>query len=211
MTPPKINEVTHDNVRHRLLDLVAATCEAQPTMRVMLSSREPTYQRWMSGFTHARLGPFDQAQISQWSSLYLTPRLEPNRWRVFLNHLSDEPDVAGLVRNPLLLSIVAYMYAREHVVPENKALILERCLSALLKDWDAVRGVVRWVESPAMSRQMRSALMDMSFTAASNSRDHFVIDDLTRRAERLVGFRSEPIAILNACTSAGVIQETAER
>ncbi|MEH1028552.1 NACHT domain-containing protein [Micromonospora profundi] len=200
-----LDEIPNDDTRAQVLELVNATCVASPTIRVMLSTREPTYRKRLSGFTHARLDPFDQARISQWSFQYLTTRATPDAWRIFLGHLSDVPDIAKLATNPLLLSIIAHLYAREHVVPENKALVLERCLEALLQDWDAVRGVQRWPDSPAMTRQMRAALMDMSVTAALRHRDYFRIDDLDRRSQELVGFRSSPTTILNACTAAGIV------
>ncbi len=189
--------------RQRILEFVRSLCDVAPTVRVIISTREPAYDWTMEDFTHVRLEPFDRPRVLQWSLQYFARNGHEASWRSFIHHLSDVPDVYELATNPLLLTLITSLYARDRVVPENKALVFERCFEALLQDWDAARGVQRWPDSRAMHRQMRLALGDLSFVATSDNRDAFFsAADLARRSEKFVGLRSSPDAILAACAEA---------
>lgn len=204
-----LDEVPHDSTRRRILAFVSATCAVQPTIRVLLTTRATGYQERLPGFAHARIDPFGPEQVALWLRRFLTPRTGPAEWRTLLGLIAEEPGVAELATNPLLLSIIANAYTRTRTVGRRRADIYEGCAEALINGWDTVRGVRREPDAPDMARQMRSALAEMAFTAIFRHRTHFTTADLVRRSKEVTGFTSRPEEVLGACVSAGVLVEQA--
>jgi hypothetical protein len=205
-----LDEVPSAGARRQVLDYVTRLCLTLPTVRVVLSTRELSYEQHLPDFAHVRLEPFNESQIAKWSLQYIARHRPRHDWAAFIDHLSQTPDVAALATNPLLLSLIASLFVRDRVLPENKALVLERCFEALLQDWDAARGVLRWPDSPAMHRQIRLALSALSYAAIEEGTEEFAEADLNRQTERLVGLRSSSLTILNACTTSGLTERRGE-
>jgi len=51
--------------------------------------------------------------------------------------IQNDPHLRGLAKNPLILTIIAYLYSLpKYRLPENRALFYEVCCRALLEEWD---------------------------------------------------------------------------
>lgn len=181
-----LDELAADEVRLRVIDEVEGICKVAPNIRIVVSTREAAYPRTLTGFTHVRIQPFDQRQIRHWTRNYFMrthAKLGRVQWRQFNDQLSAQPDILQMARNPLFLSIAAFLFDRYGVTPTHRATLFERYLVAILEQWDAVRGITR--EGQAQLLDLRALLVGLeehrlSGLSVSQSRDHVEGEHLAR-------------------------------
>jgi adenylate kinase family enzyme len=96
-----------------------------------------------SQFTYVELAEFSSAQATTFTKKWFQhkPRLRTSFWRDL-----DESGNVGLLeitRNPLLLTLLCLNYEATQNFPQRRVEIYEEALDALLKTWDAERGIIR--------------------------------------------------------------------
>jgi hypothetical protein len=94
-------------------------------------------------FTYVELAEFSNSQAKEFTKKWFQnkTRLKSSFWRDL-----DDSGNAGLLemtRNPLLLTLLCLNYEATQSFPSRRVEIYEEALDALLKTWDAERGIVR--------------------------------------------------------------------
>ena len=94
-------------------------------------------------FTYVELADFTNSQAKEFTQKWFRykPRYRASFWRDL-----DDSGNAGLMemtRNPLLLTLLCLNYEVTQSFPSRHVEIYEEALDALLKTWDAERGIIR--------------------------------------------------------------------
>lgn len=94
-------------------------------------------------FTYVELADFSNSQAKEFTQKWFRhkPRYKTSFWRDL-----DDSGNAGLMemtRNPLLLTLLCLNYEVTQSFPSRHVEIYEEALDALLKTWDAERGIIR--------------------------------------------------------------------
>ncbi len=81
----------------------------------------------MSDFTPAAIRQF----LKQWD--FPPPKTSDE----LIDTIESQPHIAGLARSPLMLTIIAFLYAQpKYHLPQNRAEFYDICSRALLEEWD---------------------------------------------------------------------------
>jgi hypothetical protein len=207
-----LDEVVDVGDRTLALTRIAELCSELPDVRVVVSSRQSDYLALappgageLPGFRHVRLMPFTDSQVAEWMLQYVSRIGSPEHWRFFVALLREDPEVAQLLRNPMLLSLASVMFVRESSPPTDHAALIGRCVEALLRDWDAARGINRWSALRMNTRHITVGLSEISAQLCRSSRTVFSVDDVNMWATDYVGMRAPTLVFLAACETAGLV------
>jgi predicted NACHT family NTPase len=134
----EINSVDRPDVVKRLRDFL----DTYERCRVVLTCRTQVYQGEFDALVDRTLEvvEFSDRQIRQ----FLTPwkaSLPPEKSvEQLLQTLRDRPRIVELARNPLLLTIIAYLYAdTPFVLPHSRAEFYQQSTNILLEIWDQAK------------------------------------------------------------------------
>lgn len=200
-----LDEVAAPDDRRRVLERIRELCVAAPRLRVVLTSREPSYDGGLDDFMHVRLKGFSDIQITQWSSQYFGEVDEGRRWRVFVHAVRNDPVLEELVRNPLMLGLATSLYGRYPDDANDRVELYSRCVDALVHDWDAARGIGRFPHSSVTPRQITALLGAVSATMLVDDRREFTAEDVYRLIGGTSGYRATPTMLINACHQSGLV------
>ena len=106
------------------------------TPRVLMTSRGAGYTSSpITGAQELELIAFEQNQIKQFARVWFDS--EPDSSERFLALLEEFPQIRGLARIPLMLSLLSRMFTskRTKAFPQTRCEIYEQCLRGLLQDW----------------------------------------------------------------------------
>lgn len=200
-----LDEIASQDERRALLEGIRTLCAQAPSIRIIVTSREYSYNGELAEFTHLRIEPFTIDRIGYWYLLSTgRPPTDSSRSRVFAALLRDA-SLRDLCGNPLMLAVVAEADARNWVTDGEKAPLLGRCVEMLTENWDATRGVVRWGTGTVTPRQMKTSLADLSCMLVLQDRADFTVGDFEGLVASNVGIHDSPVELLNACHASGLI------
>jgi hypothetical protein len=200
-----LDEIASKDERMALLEGIRTLCAQAPSIRIIVTSREYSYNGELAEFTHLRIEPFTIDRIGYWYLLSTgTAPTDSSRSRVFAALLRDA-SLRDLCGNPLMLAVVAEADARNWVTDGEKAPLLGRCVEMLTENWDATRGVVRWGTGTVTPRQMKTSLADLSCMLVLQDRADFTVGDFEGLVASNVGIHDSPVELLNACHASGLI------
>ena len=104
---------------------------------VILSCRTAAWHNQLKDLNcvELKMEPFTPAAIRQFVRLWgFNP---PKSAAELIAVIESQPHVGNLARNPLMLTIVAFLYSQpRYRLPENRAQFYEVCSRALLEEWD---------------------------------------------------------------------------
>lgn len=200
-----LDEIASEDERGALLEGIRTLCDQAPSIRIIVTSREYSYNGELAEFTHLRIEPFSIDRIGHWYLLSTgTAPTDGSRARVFAALLRDA-SLRDLCGNPLMLAIVIEADARNWVTDGEKAPLLGRCVEMLTENWDATRGVVRWGTGTVTPRQMKTSLADLSCRLIQQDRADFTVGDFEGLVASNVGIHDSPVELLKACHATGLI------
>ncbi|MCP4529658.1 MAG: SUMF1/EgtB/PvdO family nonheme iron enzyme, partial [Delftia sp.] len=132
--------------RRMVLQAVGDLARRFSKARYLVTCRQASYvSPWtLRGFEVAPLAEFDQARRDRFCALWyaeLARRGQLEAQHVAgkvagLQEATRRPDLARLAGNPLLLTVMALVHAREPELPEARALLYEKCVDVLLWLWE---------------------------------------------------------------------------
>lgn len=132
--PQKGEQTRRDKVVRRLRDLL----RTQTPCRVVITCRSAVYNGELNADVdeNLQLAEFSDNQIQRFLRSWV-PFMRPQKSiDQLLRTLRDRPRIMALARNPLLLSIIAYLYTdTEHVLPHSRAEFYELSTEFLLSEW----------------------------------------------------------------------------
>ncbi|MBK8455149.1 MAG: SUMF1/EgtB/PvdO family nonheme iron enzyme [Thiofilum sp.] len=134
--------------RKRLLSCLAAFVKAFSGNRFLVTCRPYAYAKpeWkLAGFAETHLAPFNQGQmirfIQRWygSARDYQGETASQRADKLQSAVLGRPALTRLAERPLLLSLIAYLHANRHELPERRADLYERLLELLIDEWEKAR------------------------------------------------------------------------
>ncbi len=109
----------------------------QYLMTCRIAAREYTFEK----FTEVEIADFDWSQITLFSRNWF--KTKPVKPDTFLNRLEKDKPIQELASSPLLLTLLCLAFEESGDFPGNRAGLYKEGLDALLKKWDARRGIQR--------------------------------------------------------------------
>jgi formylglycine-generating enzyme required for sulfatase activity len=147
-----LDEVPEESVewpispRRLVLETVADFSRHFPRARYLVTCRQASYvPPWtLREFEEAPLAEFDEAKRDRFCELWyaeLARRGQLDAHQVSakvvgLQRAIRRPDLARMAGNPLLLTVMALVHAREPELPEARALLYDKCVDVLLWLWE---------------------------------------------------------------------------
>lgn len=109
----------------------------QYVMTCRIAAKEYTFEK----FTEVEIADFDWQQITTFAHNWFKEK--PVKPETFLTRLEKVEPIKELVSNPLLLTLLCISFEELGDFPSNRKELYEEGLDALLKKWDAKRGIQR--------------------------------------------------------------------
>jgi len=109
----------------------------QYLMTCRIAAKEYTFEQ----FNEVEIADFDWSQITIFSrNWFKTKAIKPE---TFLSRLEQDKPIQELASSPLLLTLLCLAFEESGDFPSNRAGLYKEGLDALLKKWDAKRGIRR--------------------------------------------------------------------
>lgn len=150
----EIGDVSH---RNRVARIIESIVKRYPKVRVLVSSRISGYvgsSRLSTNFAIVKVAGFTATQneefIRSWfrnvsrskSENELTAsELSDNDLTRFINLLHSNPKLREFVRNPLLLTVIAFVFGENSYLPNRRSDLYEEAIDILLVQWDESKGL----------------------------------------------------------------------
>ncbi|OUC12238.1 MAG: hypothetical protein B0A82_23590, partial [Alkalinema sp. CACIAM 70d] len=141
-----LDEVIDEAIRSKLVDKIECALEPSPHNAVVITSRPWGYQRSYfrtESFPHFELSPFNDKQVKEFIKKWYESRHEnesnedAQEMIANLNEsLKNNDRVRELVKNPLLLTIVALTHRFQDDLPKRRHDLYNKAVNTLLKSWD---------------------------------------------------------------------------
>ncbi|MEN6441239.1 MAG: HEAT repeat domain-containing protein [Syntrophobacter sp.] len=179
---------------------------------VICTSRIVGYSEgFLAGAKHMEIVPFRTQQIELYVKTWFRNAASQIEDRTkcpdgLIKELRVRPQVAGLVQNPLLLSLICSLYQHEKIVlPAKRAKVYEMAVSFILDEWACRRKrPPRWALEPKLL-----LLEDLAYRFSCAGRQIFSRDDLYEKVNRYLQDPNSPTDFLNE-KAAGIVEELAE-
>ncbi|MGB5970291.1 MAG: NACHT domain-containing NTPase [Spirulinaceae cyanobacterium] len=118
-------------------DFSANFSRNQYLLTCRIAAREYTFEQ----FTEVEIADFDWEQITIFATNWFQHKqVKPES---FLSRLEKDEPIQELATNPLLLTLLCLVFEESGDFPGNRAGLYKEGLDALLKKWDAKRGIQR--------------------------------------------------------------------
>ena len=137
-----LDEVARD-ARPRVVRQIKDLLQAHPEVRAIITCRSAVYDGEFDDMAQQRLGiaEFSDQQIQRFLGSWQAQMHPDKSPEHLLRNLRERPHIMGLARNPLLLTIIAYLYTdTPFVLPHSRTAFYDKALAVLLEQWDAARG-----------------------------------------------------------------------
>ena len=92
-------------------------------------------------FTEVEVADFNESQIAAFAIKWF--KHKSISVEIFLKHLNQNPRIKEMAVSPLLLTIVSLAFEESGDCPSNRSELYKEGIDALLKKWDAKRGIQR--------------------------------------------------------------------
>jgi hypothetical protein len=133
-----LDEVASD-ARGRVVRHIKDLLQAHPQVQAVITCRTAVYDDEFADLVeqHLEIAPFSDQQIQRFLSAW-QPQMSPSKSvEHLLRNLRERPHIMGLARNPLLLTIIAYLYTdTPFVLPHSRTAFYDKALAVLLEQWD---------------------------------------------------------------------------
>lgn len=151
-----LDEVSYSE-RGRVVNAIKDLLADHPECPVVITCRHAVYQNEFFDVVDETLlvKEFADVQIRQFLNAWAPDMPTDKSVDQLLGTLQDRPRLNDLARNPLLLTIIAYLYAdTPHVLPHSRAEFYELATDVLLRQWHQERNHYQLKEKHAVLRHL---------------------------------------------------------
>ncbi|MGD2087313.1 MAG: HEAT repeat domain-containing protein [Candidatus Aminicenantes bacterium] len=130
-----ITRKNQEEVSHEIFAFI----EKYHECKIVVTARTPGYHGELLGFTRFEMMGFDNNQVKE----FINKRFagSPGKAEAMFQLLKDNEDIQNLVKNPLILSIIACRCEENNEVLHKRADIYKRIIEVLLGEWDAHKNI----------------------------------------------------------------------
>lgn len=148
-----LDEIVNSDYIERVLFDLEVFCQQHPNTRVILTTR-PKGWRQITGFFHCEIQPFSEEQISrfakQWSAALGEDLQVSQNSDELVRSLVQHPDVLELAKNPLFLTLLAFLHRQGYRLPTRRVELYDAIAKMMIESWDRARSL-----SHTFARQFR--------------------------------------------------------
>lgn len=138
-----LDEVARD-ARPRIVRQIKDLLQAHPKVRAIITCRTNVDNGEFDALVEQRLeiADFSDQQIQRFLASWQAQMPPDKSPKHLLRNLRERPHIMGLARNPLLLTIIAYLYTdTPFVLPHSRTAFYDKALAVLLEQSDQAKGI----------------------------------------------------------------------
>ncbi|ELS31344.1 MULTISPECIES: NACHT C-terminal helical domain 2-containing protein [Pseudanabaena] len=159
-----IDQFSRDWLKNRF----AITCR--------IAAREYQFEK----FTEVEVADFDDGQIETFVNNWFRER-DASKAERMLERLEDNESVKELATNPLLLTLLCWVFGEGNDFPPKRSELYKEGLEVLMKKWDAKRNIEREMIYQHLSPQNKEDMLgQIAFNTFVNGEYFFRQEDLQR-------------------------------
>ena len=155
----------------RVLREIREFAEKYSENQIILTCRIAAKQYIFDKFTEVEIADFNEQQISSFAENWY--RGKQVKSEKFLTELKKRNSVLELATSPLLLTLLCLVFEDSGDFPVNRAELYEEGLDALLRKWDANRGIQRDSVYKDLSVQKKEDMLSQIALTTFEAGDYF--------------------------------------
>jgi len=136
-------------------------------MTCRIAAQDYTFEK----FTEVEVADFDNEQIATFATNWFKNKAV--KAESFIKRLEDNEPIQELATNPLLLTLLCLAFEESGDFPANRSELYKEGLDALLKKWDAKRGIYRNQIYKKLSVQRKEELLSKIALTTFEKGDYF--------------------------------------
>jgi predicted NACHT family NTPase len=157
----------HDRILREIRDFSDQFRDNHFVITCRIAAWEYTFEK----FTEVEVADFDEAQIEAFAAKWFSQK--PIRPVEFLRSLNRNPKIHQLAVSPLLLTLLCLSFEESGEFPGSRSDLYKEGIDALLKKWDAKRGIQRDQVYKKLSLQNKQDLLSHIALITFNKHDYF--------------------------------------
>ena len=164
----------NSNVRDRVIRLIKNLLDTYENCPVIITCRSAVYHNEFVNYVNQTLEivEFSDHQIRNFLKVWESELPPEKSIEQLISTLRDRPQIMALARNPLLLTIIAYLYAdTSFVLPYSRASFYEEAITHLLKLRDEERQISNKFEAIHKRRVLQKLALFAQDNASLLKRD----------------------------------------
>lgn len=166
----------------RIIKEIESLVRKYPQNQYLMTCRIAAKEYTFTQFTEVEIADFDREQISIFATNWF--KNKPIKPETFLSRLENDEPIQELASNPLLLTLLCLVFEESGSFPGNRAALYKEGINALLKKWDAKRGIQRDEIYQKLWSQRKEDLLSKLAWETFSQGEYFFKQD---KAERLIG------------------------
>ncbi len=165
-----LDEVREDDISRVLKEIRDFSNQFRDNHFVMtcrIAARDYTFEK----FTEVEVADFDDEQIATFATNWFKNKAVKSE--TFIKRLKENSRIKELATNPLLLTLLCLVFEGSLDFPANRSELYEEGLEALLKKWDAGRGIERDQVYKKLSVKRKEELLSKIALTTFERADYF--------------------------------------
>ncbi len=163
----EVREEDNSRVLKEIRDFFEQFRDNHFVMTCRIAAREYTFEK----FTEVEVADFDDEQISTFATKWFKNKAV--KAETFIKRLEDNDRTKQLAASPLLLTLLCLAFEESGDFPANRSELYKEGLDALLKKWDAKRGIYRDQVYKKLSVQRKEELLSKIALTTFERGDYF--------------------------------------
>lgn len=139
----------------------------------ILTCRIAAWDYTFEKFTEVEVADFDEQQIARFATKWFEPQKTVSA-KAFLAYLDRNPRIKQLAVSPLLLTLVCLAFEESGDCPSTRSELYKEGIDALLKKWDAKRGIQRDQIYKRLSHHRKEDLLSYIAFETFKEKDYFI-------------------------------------
>ncbi|MEH2025912.1 NACHT domain-containing NTPase [Nostoc sp.] len=163
----EVREEDSDRILKEIREFSDRYPKNQFVMTCRIAAREYIFEK----FTEVEVADFDDNQISNFANNWFKDKaVKPE---TFIKRLEENSRIKELAASPLLLTLLCLAFEESGDFPANRSELYKEGLDALLKKWDAKRGIQREQIYKKLSVQRKEDLLSKMALTTFERGDYF--------------------------------------
>ncbi|MFN5857116.1 MAG: NACHT domain-containing protein, partial [Pseudanabaenaceae cyanobacterium] len=164
----EVREKDDDRVLKEIQEFSRKYSQTQIIVTCRIAAKQYIFEQ----FTEVEVADFDEQQIATFAGNWF--RQKEIKAEDFLAELDQNSRVQELATSPLLLTLLCLAFEESGTFPANRAELYKEGLDALLRKWDAKRGIRRDSVYKDLSVQKKEDMLSQIALATFEKGDYFV-------------------------------------
>ncbi len=165
-----LDEVRADD-HDRILREIREFSEQFHDNHFVITCRIAAWEYTFEKFTEVEVADFDEAQIAAFAAKWFSQKVV--RPVAFLRSLQQHPKIHQLAVSPLLLTLLCLSFEESGEFPASLSELYKEGIDALLKKWDAKRGIQRDQVYRKLSLQHKQDLLSHIALVSFKNQEYF--------------------------------------